>query len=1134
MAITAATRTQLIGLSVAMLGQAPGTDRLNQWVADIDGDAMSVDDLANHIAESEAFQSEYPAFLTSMEFAKAFLGSVLPGLDEASMTEAVDIVSGMLDSGTSRGTLALAVVDFLHDVADKGMDHASYESFGMSAMLMANKIEVASHYTLNARMMDPSSDVLANVTADADSAAMAIDAIENPPVAPPSTDGDVYTLTGLRDNITGTAGDDTIIAEPTLNPVTGQPVAPIQAYDAIDGGDGMDTLEVYSSGTLSIRTDQVKNVEYAVLNAQTSINADMSEWEGLMSVDAARFDGDVTIRVAGAMVSLGEEARGANVEIEGAGGALEINAGKWTDIHVISDGHTESVMTTGGNSVTIDNDGDPSMTVTSAMVAGINGDTDADADGVQTKEEPAITVSSNAIEMVDLSGTYVTALIENKSSDAEDITLTLSGYGGQSVDTDGNRATPTAQQEGKICLAGSGAAENVSIVVNGSSRTHLASDAMTLAVSGTSGLNLRSVKDARGNAASKTLESVMVSGEAGLTLNADGNSALESVDASESSGRNSFSNLGSSVETVMGGSNRDSVSVKGELNADGIMVSLGDGDDTYTSSIGSNEDSRIDGGDGMDTLKLTSGDNATYEDADGEVHSIYTNFEVLDVGGSSSTFDVRQLGVQYVEVSKNTSGATLENMADGMGITVKAGATWRYAVINGEATWGQIGEKNTSTVSHELAARESGEARHSGKLAVSLVARGAHFDSTSEDAAVNGAVVSADGAPITGTVALDLTADGSIEVLEVDTSVSPGGALTARLDPDLQPAARHYVNTLNIGGTSTAIEDLQVTGNAKLTISTANANTLANLEVLNATANSSGVTFNAANPNGAETATALSQNLELLGGTGGDNLTGGAGADLIYGGAGGDSLSGGGGSTSTESDVGNFDTFDLTSVSDSQLRFTSSGAAYGFDRISGWGDGGNEKILLSESLFGSLGGVIKMANPTANANLGVVDPTEWLIDSRRADGNGGDTDPANVDSIKAFVDKYGDGFFETSIAAGAGFGNQTKHHSIALVNEFYEVIDTEAKDAVTGDDPSTEDVETNFEISPAVSEESTEYSRTWIFIDVDGDGDFNAANDMAIALVGDINDSDDSDQSVLTTTGIAVVQGNFVDEIPGA
>ena len=102
MAITAATRTQLIGLSVAMLGQAPGTDRLNHWVADIDDDAMSVEDLANHIAESEAFQSEYPAFLTSMEFAEAFLGNVLPGLDEASMMAAVDSSPACLTAAEPR------------------------------------------------------------------------------------------------------------------------------------------------------------------------------------------------------------------------------------------------------------------------------------------------------------------------------------------------------------------------------------------------------------------------------------------------------------------------------------------------------------------------------------------------------------------------------------------------------------------------------------------------------------------------------------------------------------------------------------------------------------------------------------------------------------------------------------------------------------------------------------------------------------------------------------------------------------------------------------------------------------------------------------------------------------------------
>ena len=40
MAVTAETRTSLIGLSVVMLGSAPGTDRLNDWVNAIN-DGMS-------------------------------------------------------------------------------------------------------------------------------------------------------------------------------------------------------------------------------------------------------------------------------------------------------------------------------------------------------------------------------------------------------------------------------------------------------------------------------------------------------------------------------------------------------------------------------------------------------------------------------------------------------------------------------------------------------------------------------------------------------------------------------------------------------------------------------------------------------------------------------------------------------------------------------------------------------------------------------------------------------------------------------------------------------------------------------------------------------------------------------------
>ena len=178
---TAETRTGLIGLSVAMLGQAPGTDRLNEWVEASDG-GMSLSDLANHIADSDGFKAMYPALLTNGEFAERFLGNVLgDNVSAELMTVAAGIVEGLLNDGMSRGELALAVVAALHDIAGAGEDHPAYADLGMAAMAFANQVEVASHYTLEAGMADPSSGVLAGVTSDDATVATAIRDIDDPP-----------------------------------------------------------------------------------------------------------------------------------------------------------------------------------------------------------------------------------------------------------------------------------------------------------------------------------------------------------------------------------------------------------------------------------------------------------------------------------------------------------------------------------------------------------------------------------------------------------------------------------------------------------------------------------------------------------------------------------------------------------------------------------------------------------------------------------------------------------------------------------------------------------------------------------------------------------------------------------------
>ena len=95
-----------------MLGEAPGTARLSEWVTAVD-DGMTLEDLANHIENSDAFQAIYPNFLTEEQFAEDFQGSLKgdEGVSAVPMPKAVDFVVGLLNGGMSHGELSLAAVN---------------------------------------------------------------------------------------------------------------------------------------------------------------------------------------------------------------------------------------------------------------------------------------------------------------------------------------------------------------------------------------------------------------------------------------------------------------------------------------------------------------------------------------------------------------------------------------------------------------------------------------------------------------------------------------------------------------------------------------------------------------------------------------------------------------------------------------------------------------------------------------------------------------------------------------------------------------------------------------------------------------------------------------------------------------
>ncbi len=1049
MAVTAETRTNLIGLSVVMLGSAPGTDLLNEWVGAIN-DGMSLEDVAGHIAASDAFQATYPTFLTNEEFAESFLGNLMGDEDVSAdlVTAAVSIVTGLLNDGMTRGALALAVVGAMYDIHAQGSAHDAYDDLGSVADGLFNKIEVAEYYTVDLRQTDSNSRVLRDVNSEngLDEVRDSISDHLDPP--------DPIYLTNSRDNIEGTAANDLIISEldergdKTLDP-----------FDTIDGGAGFDTLEIYDNDDIVIDANgaDVMNVEHVYLSTRAAIDVNLSAWEDVESVELGRFGNtsDVSVTVAGAAVSTDRTFAG-DVTITGAGGEVDITASPFSDVQIYSVAHTTSVSVQGGASIDVTGGVSASETVTSVSIDGVQrnlgndegrgpsmqnvinpaadmtmpnatnneyyldangdpttGETGANAAAQQviegSEDEASVQIHSKAIESVSLRNNEAIIAVTNGSDNAEDLAVTVDGFGSHTRD-----AGPA-----ELSLAGDGAAENVSLTVAGDSDFNLVGDAITtLSVTGDGDLKLGVTKS---DASVSGLESLTLSGGGGVNISVAGMDDLESIDASASSGDNNITGVGDSVESVSGGSGSDSVTVSGFASG-GVAVDLGAGDDSFTAGAESTDRSSVDGGEGTDVLRLTQNDGSYTPSGATAPVTIYSNFEILDIGGSGeASYNVGLLGVNNVRITgANTSGeVTLTNMADGMGIGVYGS-----------------GDGVSASVVHRMPEREVGSARYSGEFDVSLSANGGADDTTTNT---------------TGLAALSIDVDQEIEVLNITSNANAGGARSAA---NVRPSSGHYVNTLTLAGDDETVEAINVSGNAQVEVSFLSNDNANEIELVDAENNTAGVTVDVTGADGlvvmlggsgGDTFTGSAQADDIRGNGGDDTLIGGEGNDTIRGGAGGDTLTGGAGD----------DVFDYTAASESQVAWTAQGHMYGFDFISGWdSSSADDTISLGRTLFNSLKGDIK-----ATTGDDGIDSTSDAADTA-------------ADNLRAFLGD-GDGIFETVTANPDGtFGSNIAYSSIATVTEVY------------------------------VDDGGTEVNRIWVLIDVDGDGDFDAATDMAIAIAG--------------------------------
>ncbi len=1048
-----------------MLGKAPGTALLNEWYgvynASVDK-GMSPEDalleLANHIAASSAFTSMYPFFITNREFATEFLTAAL---GEAPSEAVLNLAEGLLNGGMGRGEMGLLAVRQLFEIRMQGESHPAYGDFGALAMMFANKVEVATYYTVTKRWEGDSASVLGGVTGDGDSvtaAKEAIDMMRRP--------GKSFELTTGVDRLDGTLGDDTFVAtEKTLTGV-----------DRLDGGEGMDTLELSSSGSdddVNISSGaSVMNIETLTVDSGGDFSADLSGWEGLTDVVLSDVAGDVELDAGGADVmseSLGDDDKDTTIEIMNAASVNLEDVNARAQVNIFDTDTTTSVMVEGGKGVEVGKSTAHSETVKSVTLDGVhdgmgddgkryqlkegstvNGETVTKAQSDASKDSVPVHIYSKAIESVDLRNTNTTLLVENAAKDMTALTAMVDRFGN------------TANGHGKLCLKG---IEDLMIEVKGDSNIRLASDQIkTVAVSGAGDLTLSATKFDPAVAENKdavkpseTLEKLTLSGSGKTTLDAMGLKKLKTVDASEASGAVKLSNLGASVMSYMGSAGKDDVSVAA-FAKDGLKADLGAGDDTFTVANVSAGKSRIDGGAGMDTLVLKEKTGANLKGAG----DAYMNFETitLDAGGGSGTYDLKGLGVDELMASGGTAAkVTFKNTMSGTGLKVSSKAP------------DPTSNKSVATTADVSYMLEDGD---DDSLKLTLHTSGGSKDKKSDLGVRN------------PKVNVTLTLDKNIEEMTVHSTAKVTSTVTPTKD---RPGLTDYFNRVSLKA-GNELEEVKVTGEAHMHLKVTEADAVSSLKVIDARGSSGGVTFNTGHGasdlefhgSPARDVVGGGKGKTTLMGNGGDDvLVGGggpgAGEDTIIGGAGGDSLLGSGNAILKEVmfvffnwgqvasngitvDDNLKDTFVYNAAFDSQVDLDNM---TGFDSIF-YFKSGQDKIKLSPVL--DLQGQVYYREAGAP---GVSQGDSQVIDHTK--------------SLKQIVADHGEGMFVTE-PSGDSFG---QFNSVVWLKS------TEKR--------SNFSVSITIDNQPAFAD-ATNITPNWLLVDVDGDGDFDADIDMAIALMG--------------------------------
>ena len=723
---------------------------------------------------------------------------------------------------------------------------------------------------------------------------------------PDATVGTTYVLTTSPNTLTGGAANDTFDG--------GAVVDSLSAFDSLNGGGGVNTLNANLTGVGLAAALTISNIQSATLATTAGgFTADVSGWTGLTSL------------------KLSDSTAGA-IAVTAAATTAATIIGTGVSSVRIDGGGVSANVTTGAGAVDIGKTGAAINAFAAVTVAG--GST---VDISDNKTAVANSGLGTTLTSVSITGNTSAATVLGKG-------VTTVNYGGTGTTNQSLTITNgTASHTQNLTLnkvTGGTIADAVATTLNVTT-TGTASSAVTLSAADATAVNL--VANAKMSLTALTAaaaETVGISGASAVVITGDTLDAAAVITSTNTGGVTLTQALTAGQQFVgTASSGADKIGV----GATTVAITTGAGNDTVTFSAAAvGTGGSIAAGDGTgDTLSMTSANAATASSSaalGAAFVASVTGFEKLVLTGVGATVDVSKLG-GFTDISYSTGTNVLDGVTTGSTIDLTALLTSITVNTTTALTAG------TADVLNVIATAAGATAF--GTVALTAVET---VNVTATDSTTLPLGTVADSLTLTDAVVKTITVAGNAGLTLVNTSTTVTSLSAAGMTGSGTEAGADALGLTWVSGVLAAAST--VTGSSAVDVITMSATSKAVTlnGGLGGTAGLAGDTL--IGGGGADTITFSGLgNATLTGNGGADKITGSTGDDTISGGAGNDTIVGGGGvdiiSGGAGVDVitvsGITSTLKQTSVGDSgpntSTTIQTSELTSAFDVVHGWAAG---------------------------------------------------------------------------------------------------------------------------------------------------------------------------------------------------